>query len=85
MGKVDFVKNRINNAESILFGCLWYIKLVWIDVVNLKIRKTNCSLELVLCAIGALVSVYTVLFVGKKENFNSFRTLVCSIVFWFFK
>jgi len=42
------------------------------DKWSLKNRKTNCSLEFVLWAIGAFVNVYSERVVGKKENFTNF-------------
>ena len=47
-------------------------KKVLTETLNRNVRKTNCSLELVLWAIGALVRVYIDLFVGRNENFNRF-------------
>jgi hypothetical protein len=70
---------KADNAASTESGAEVEAKNVLIETLNLKVRKTNCSFEFVLCAIGAFVKVYIVLRVGRNVNFNRFSDFPCGL------
>ena len=78
-GKIDFANNRASNCSSILLIEYSIVNRVLIEILYLWNLKTNCSWEFVLWAMGALVKVNDVRFIGRWANLIDLNLLDLSI------